>query len=344
MPLPAANPCDHLERLVHEDPGGRGVASFAPQGRFLDAGHLAAAAGSLARSARHVAIVTGFAVAADSQPAAETDGPPGALFLARTLGELGIETTLVSDCYGLPLLEVGCELFGLERSGLAEMPLARGAAAAWVETFLARHMHLTHLVAVERVGPSHTLASLAAQTRGGPPPREAFEREVPPEHRDVCHNMRGEPIDAITAPAHLLFEAAAARRPLTTIGIGDGGNEIGMGRFAWEVLREALGRGEVSRTICRTATEYAVLAGVSNWGAYALAAATCALRGGGERLRAWPAARQGELIEALVTRAGAVDGRTLRREATVDGLPLDQYLATLARITDWCACGSAPQA
>ena len=60
--------------------------------------------------------------------------------------------------------------------------------------------------------------------------RARFERDVPPEHRDVCHNMRGRDITAWTAPAHLLFESVAKTRPdVRTIGIGDGGNELGMG-------------------------------------------------------------------------------------------------------------------
>ncbi len=329
--------CDALEAVVRRDPGGRGLAGFRTQGRWLAAGQLEQAAHELA-AARSVAIVTGFCITAANPPAAETDGPPGALYLARALAALGIETALISDRFGLPLLECGCRLWGLD-SELIEMPLGNakapshgGDAGDWSECFLnsPRGGRLTHLISIERVGPSHTPDSLAAQARSGPPPLEEFLRDVPPEHRDVCHNMRGQPIDAYTAPAHRLFAAAAARRPaIKTIGIGDGGNEIGMGSLPWETLRAALPGEDAGRIICRIATDYLIVAGISNWGAYGLACALIALRGRGELLPGWDGESQVRLIEHLVREAGAVDGVTRKPEPTVDGVRMEDYSIAL---------------
>src|SRR5437763_15965304 len=102
-----------VEQLIRHDPGGRGVASYLHNRQPLLAGHLQAAANDLSRSAKAVAIVTGFAIVTLEGVAAETDGPPAALFLARTLRELGIEVVLLSDAYGVPVLHAGCDCWKL---------------------------------------------------------------------------------------------------------------------------------------------------------------------------------------------------------------------------------------
>lgn len=323
-----------LDALLRRDPGGRGVAAFLEDGQPLAAGQLEAAARDLAQRGRSVAIATGFAIVARDPPVAETDGPPGALYLARVLAGLGVPTVLITDSFGWPLLEAGRRCGGLDQAALLEFPLDR-TADAWIEDFLASPdgAGLTNLVSIERVGPSHTLASLAAQSRSGLPPMADFEREVPLEHRDRCHNMRGVVIDDCTAPIHRLFEAVAVRRPeVKTIGVADGGNEIGMGSVPWEVARRAIARGPAGQIACRIATDFLILAGVSNFGAYALAAAVAALRGRADLISAWNADAERRLIETLVRDAGAVDGVTGLSQATVDGLPIDEYLATFDAI------------
>lgn len=340
-----------LESIIRRDPAGRGVASFQNAGAPLAAGHLEAAASELAAKARTVAIVTGFCIVDASPPAAETDGPPGGLYLARALEALGTEVILISDQFGCPLLELGCRLWGLDAVAVAEFPFEDGGPEsegrlqntaehcrrtdAWIDEFLASEpgSRLTHLVAIERAGPSHTRESLLAQRRSGLAPLAEFDREVPDESRDICHNMRGKPISGYTAKTHRLFEAVAARRPnVTTIGLADGGNELGMGALSWDLLRQAIAFGPAGRVACRIATDYLLIAGVSNWAAYALACAVAVLRGRADLIGAWDAATQRRLIESLVGDAGALDGVTRLRRATVDGLALDDYLQTLTEI------------
>ncbi len=332
-------PWQRLEELTHRDPAGRGLASFRPHGQPLDHGQLAQAAENLAVSATGVAIVTGFCIADADPPAAETDGPPGGLYLAQALAGLGIGMVLLSDRFGAPLLNVGAALCGLPGSCVQELPpaLVAGEAleadvAQWNRRFLQESCcgRLSHLVAIERPGPSHALESLQAQRRSGAAPVESFILEVPPAHRGVCHNMRGAQIGDVHAPLYTLFEQARQVRPeLRTIGILDGGNEIGAGSFPWETLRRAIATGPAGWIACRVATDYALLAGVSNWGGYALALGTLAIRGKLDALRDADVASERRLIEALVHQAGAVDGVSKRRQATVDGLDLDEYLAIL---------------
>ena len=145
--------------------------------------------------------------------------------------------------------------------------------------------------------------------------------------------MRGESINAHTAKAHLLFETCRDRpSPVTTIGVGDGGNEIGMGQFAWELVADAIGRFATGRIACRIATDFALLAGVSNWAAYALALATARLRGSADLGRDWDERGERALVEAIVRQTDCVDGVTLRHEPTVDGLELAAYLGPLVEM------------
>ncbi len=319
---------DHqaLEQLIHRDPGARGLASFQHGGIFLDAGQLALAARSLA-AARSVGIVTGFCVVDAQPPAAETDGPPGALFLARALLALDIDVTLVSDRFACPLLRAGCEAWNLPQKIVCEV------GPADVDSLLDdRGRAWTHLISIERVGPNHTLASLLAQPRDHAPPAAQFEQEVPPAERNACHNMRGMPVDAVTVPLHRVFEIIRERGlPIVTLGLADGGNEIGTGRIAWELVRAAVPSHVAGRIACRIATDYLILAGVSDWAAYALAAAVCVERGRREVLAPWNSAGQRLLIETLVS-AGALDGVTRTSRATVDGLPLERYLEVFDEI------------
>ncbi|HVX15741.1 MAG TPA: glutamate cyclase domain-containing protein [Pirellulales bacterium] len=327
-----------LEEAIRQDPGGRGIAGYRHAGRFLAEGMLERAARDLADRADAVLIVTGFCIADTDPVVAETDGPPGALYLARALAELGLRVTLASDGSALALLRLGRRLWHLDVD-VIELPTQAVEAGDSIDDWLPPSLaqSLTHLISIERVGPSHTLDSLTAQSGNSPAASARFDMEVPLEHRDCCHNMRGVKIDAYTAPAHRWFEAArAGDRRIHTISVGDGGNEIGMGAIPWEALRAALPAEWSGRIICRVASDDLIVAGVSNWGGYALACAVASLRGRRDLIAHWDEARQRELIETLVSEGGAVDGVTRRREATVDGLPIDLYLGVLERIRHLC--------
>ncbi len=156
----------------------------------------------------------------------------------------------------------------------------------------------THLVAVERLG------------------RGADGR---------YRNMRGVDVTATTAPLDELFIDAGCRG-ITTVGIGDGGNEIGMGKVFADVSN-VIPCGQRAATV--VPTDFCIAAGVSNWGAYGLAGALSVLAGRDLLPTANDAARD---VERLVSRGGAVDGVTLRHEATVDGIGLAVSLRMLEEI------------
>jgi hypothetical protein len=131
-------------------------------------------------------------------------------------------------------------------------------------------------------------------------------------------NMRGTDISAFTAPLDRLFSAG----PWRTIAIGDGGNEIGMGAAPPGGAR------------CVVPADFLIAAGVSHWGAYAVLAALAALRPD------WAAAMRAALdpaldqavTEAIVRHGPAVDGVTLRRERTIDGMEMEVHQGMMERV------------
>ena len=139
-----------------------------------------------------------------------------------------------------------------------------------------------------------------------------------------------------TSPLHLLFEDAARLPRLTTIGIGDGGNEIGMGKIPWDVIRRNVPNGGL--IACRVPTDHLIVCGVSNWGAYALAAGVALLRGAKLDPALFDVERERELLRIMVEKGPLVDGVTGRPTVSVDGLPFDEYVKPLLRIKDLLGC------
>jgi hypothetical protein len=295
-----------LRDAIQIDVGDRGLARD-PADNLLTAcpDDFAKACRSIAEhSAPRVGVVTGFMIPTVEPPTGETDGPPGALVLAQAFTHLGIPCVLLSDRAGYDALWAGMEFLRLTPAiMLIDLPMDLDPAAV-----LHGARALTHLIALERSGPSHDHDS------------------IPPDHRGRNHTMRARDVTHLTAPAHRLFEGP---RDYTTIGIGDGGNEIGMGKVQYRTICTNIPGGGV--VACRTATDYLIVAGVSNWGAWALAAGVMMLKG---RANAgiFSADREHRLLEHLVRRGPLVDGVTAQRTATVDGLPFDEYARPLVRI------------
>jgi hypothetical protein len=324
-----------FETCIRRDPAQRGLIASEPMYGPLCPGHLASAAADLAEHGRRVAIVTGFFIPAGEPPAAETDGPPGALVLAQVLQVLGIETSIVTDRFCFSAVAAAAECSGYSADRLLRYPDPADPSAGHVSTVRWRSdfLHpgssdaISHLIAVERVGPSHTAESLARQVRSGAAPADRFHQQVPPAHRDHCHNMRGEIIDPYAGDVHRLFEEFATACPSgKKIGIGDGANEIGMGSIPWEDLERRLTGEQAGRVPCRIATDWNIVAGTSNWGAYALAAAVALLREDTAAVAPFDSRQQEDVVKSMVAHGPAVDGVTRRQEPTVDGLPFLTYI------------------
>lgn len=308
-----------LELAARADPGGRGLASAAP------AGLLKPAAAALAGAGR-VLIVTGFCVR--RAMIGETDGPPGAASLASALTGLGKSVAVLTDRWSLALVGAALRAQGLRTalgdaqaaaSAADELPGAAGPAASAAAAETPTPTVLVYAFEDEA-------GALAAAAAFGPDLALAIERpgSAPDGSR---YSMRGAVLDDIVPAADALFAPAEGGRAWATVAVGDGGNELGMGGLR-EACAPAISQGAL--VFCAAAADYPVAAGVSNWGAYALAAAAALITGGREAARAVlppPEAERAAL--SAVTAAGGVDGVSGLPADGVDGLSAAAYFAPI---------------
>ena len=310
-----------LRDLIQNDIGKRGLATD-PLRNLINAcpDDFALACKSLSEHPQpSLAVVTGFIIPSATPPAGETDGPLGALFLARALVPIGIPVTLISDTFCERALEVGLAECDLQDDvPLVTLPTYAHANDMSDETYCEHVKNSaggepwTHLLAIERVGPSHTIDTIL------------------PEHRNRCHTMRGRDITEMMSPAERLFAYASGSERITTIGIGDGGNEIGMGKISWDVIERNIPNGGL--VACRVAAEHLIVCGVSNWGAYALAAGVALLRGQSLARALFDPERERRILDIMVRDGQLVDGVLAKPSVTVDGLTWQQYADVLVRV------------
>jgi hypothetical protein len=238
-----------------------------------------------------VLIATGFYIPAGCAP--ETDGPPGAVALGRVIASFGSRVMYLTDVYSAPLLR---GLLG--RPGeVLEFPIA-DHQESWIHAAdLLRSLRPDLTIAVERCG----------LTADG-------------EYR----NMRGVDVSAYHAKIDYVFTQHER-----SVGIGDGGNEIGMGGLAVAIPMLMPGVEQP----CVTRTTHLAIASVSNWGAWGIIAAMSRLRGENLLLSVREAR---DLLRETVS-LGAVDGTTGKRTETVDGFPLEENDRVLREMHTWLA-------
>jgi hypothetical protein len=120
------------------------------------------------------------------------------------------------------------------------------------------------------------------------------------------------------APLDLLLPTLNEKKPYLTIGVGDGGNEAGMGNIA-EKVAKCIPYGE---EICtQSCCDILVTAGVSNWGALAIGAALVMEEGKSEKGEEFirNCGNQKQILKRMIE-AGAYDGKTGEKEESVDGM------------------------
>jgi len=316
-----------MRDLIQEDVNNRGLRAD-PDANLINAfpGDFAGACHHLAETPdAAVAILTGFYIPHGRPPAAETDGPLGALFLARALTPLGIRVVLAAEPWCTGALRAGVQACALDTVvSVIALPVwdrrYNPFDVSTAEEYLLRRFDFwhdfdeqagrpTHLIAIERAGPSHAGAAARQESR--------------------CYTMSGVDITEYLSPAEELFYAAPLRE-VYQIGIGDGGNEIGMGKIPWEVIRCNIPHGDL--VACQVPCHALIVSGVSNWGAYALAAGVRHLRGAAADRNLFDPEREREVLRVMVERGPLVDGVTGKQTVTVDGLPFERYAEPLRRL------------
>ncbi len=208
----------------------------------------------------------------------ESDGPSGTLCVALALKKLGFRCVIVTD-------ETCMGYFELK--GFEVVYLQPGDDDAVCRGLIDRYWPVG-MISIERCG-----------------------RNI----EGYYANMRNCSITSHVAPADRLFELAYGKIP--TIGIGDGGNEIGMGNVADTIS------AELDIVPCRVRTDFLIIATVSNWGAFGLVAYLQQLTG----MDLMPDAEDLEHYYRMGCVLRHVDGVTRECDAdTVDGIDRETEL------------------
>nr|XP_046268557.1 D-glutamate cyclase, mitochondrial isoform X2 [Scatophagus argus] len=230
-----------LERVIGEDPGQRGIKALFVQDELLRS--------CLALShASSVAITTGLPTHYMHSPPDETDGPPGAIAMATMLLSLGKQVTWVTDRRALDM-----------NRAIIDEAVRTGVLKTAIP-----------LVTFEDNGPDSALHFLCHH---GDPSKPRYDHLVAIERSGRAadgnyYNMRGINLKHLVDPIDDLFIAAKDIPGIITTGVGDGGNELGMGKLK-EKVKALMPSG--SLIACDVPADYAITAGVSNWGGYAVA-------------------------------------------------------------------------
>ncbi|MBU7042427.1 MAG: DUF4392 domain-containing protein [Theionarchaea archaeon] len=201
----------------------------------------------------------------------ETDGPVGALMLAQALESLGSDVQLVTDRYCFEVFTTMNISFPVH-----EFPITGITCSEKITEHILSSVDPSVIVSIERCGRAHD---------------------------GNYYNMKGIDISRYTAQIDSLFTFPK------TVGIGDGGNEIGMGNV-WDSVKRKIPCGEIIASTVKTT--HLVLSSVSNWGAYGMI--TYLSRIAGEDLLV-----PEEPILARVVKAGAIDSYSKRPVLQVDG-------------------------
>ena len=239
-----------------------------------------------------VIIVTGFYILMSDAP--ETDGPPGAIAIGDALRTMGASVTYVVDS----------PMAGMMQSWLTQ----RGDPSGLVEFAISDDPDTNRQLA------SNILAEVE------PALLIAIER-CSPDDGGVYRNMRGRDISPQTARIDGLFQSN-----IPSVGIGDGGNEIGMANLA-PVIRDA---DQLPDYPANVGCDRLIVASTSNWGGYGLVAALSNLVG---RNLLPDVDADSALIRYLVD-AGAVSGVSGEHDYLVDEFTLEENAAILNALHD----------
>lgn len=218
----------------------------------------------------------------------ETDGPVGAIAMYEAFEKLGATPSIVC---GRPLSQALADRHRVHEIRVGDHDQREHEAQEALEQF-----HPDAIISIERPGQA---------ADGG------------------YYNMRGESISENTA----CFDSFMNMSDCPTIAIGDGGNEIGMGKVA----KALQGLNIVPST---TTCDELIVADVSNWGAYGIISF----------LSVWNKRDLlGEIVPLDILRyiseLGSVDGVTRINQLTEDGLDVSEGESVLLELRKVCGFG-----
>lgn len=240
-----------------------------------------------------VLIVTGFCI--KQCKVGETDGPLGAISLAYALNSLNKKVVIVTDKYSGRILEKGIDRLGLK----IDIVIVDGDNSDLINYRIMEKYSPEHVIAIERPG----------KAKDG-----------------RYYSMTGEDISDYSPNTDVIFEIAKDRG-IKTSAIGDGGNEIGMGKIKDYVISNV----HLGEKICaETSTDNLIVAGISNWGGHALSSILSVMT---NKMLMYDALTEAEILKRIVYE-GAVDGCTKEKGMTVDGLSFSENIAVFKKLRE----------
>eukprot|EP01038_Epipyxis_sp_PR26KG_P010115 gene10115-13596_t len=316
----------NMERLIQMDEGNRGISDIT-----LPIGELYQASEELSTSNK-IAILTGFPCMIDYNPPTETDGPLGAVAIAVALLKMGKEVIILTDeCNEEVLLAaVAASEYGnsheekKNKLSLESFPNAANFDSTDMIRLDSIYESIDLILTIERAGP----------TADG-----------------KYRTMRGRDMTHLIAPLDILLrnDSEDDNKRIRSIGIGDGGNEVGMGKVYDSVIKsKSIPNGDL--IACTVSTDYLIVSSVSNWGGYALIAATAILwyiKNNNkfpirfEELKKVVSSMLPSNEEEIrkcqrMVDSGARDGVTGKLGLFVDGMPLEKSLMIIEHLRNCC--------
>lgn len=278
---------EEIDHLVNLDVGNRGIK------------HLSKASGRdiplCLRSARvlkgelkkgnPMGITTGFPITSQKKP--ETDGPPGAVMLGKAMKKFDVEPVFLVEKFCQEVMEELLDLTGLEESKVKIIPTENNEIEEFCNEVFNEY-NLSSLISVEKPGVAKN---------------------------GSYYDMYGNEISSRVGKIDELF-IKASDMGIPTIGIGDGGNEIGMGNV-YDAVKKCVPKGEKIATTTEVGS--LVTSGVSNWGAYGILATLSKIT---DQQLLHDGEFEKEMIKTCIE-SGAVDGVNKNSEFSVDGFHSD---------------------
>jgi hypothetical protein len=251
-----------------------------------------------------VLMLTGFIV--PPWNVGETDGLIGTVVLGRALEvALGIQPVVVCEPQIFP-------------------PLAAGFTAAGMQVFYSLEVaqNLPHSVVLLPFPNDDTAQDEAIRLAELIDPAACVVIERPGRNpKGQYHFAMGKNVTEWIAPVDFLYEEVA-RKNVLTIAIGDFGNELGMGAIGEVVRAETPAGAECGcpcggGIACLIGSDIAIACSVSDWGAYAVAAALSYLKS--DPFVFMSGETYGRVLNATVL-GGCIDGTSTYAIPHIDGI------------------------
>lgn len=241
--------------------------------------------------AKGLIIITGFPVY--SKEIGETDGPLGAIAIAYALKNLGKDVFIVTDKYSINIVESLRNLLKINVD-IYDIEQYKDNVSDLISSG-----EISHLLAIERPG-------------------KAGDGNY--------YSMRGINLNSLVSDTDLIFKNAASNG-ITTISVGDGGNELGFGNIRDYVIAHVY-KGDLIASDLES--DYILISSISNWGGYGIAKGLEIVSG---KELIYDDKTEELLLEDIV-KNGGVDGCTGKNEASVDGKSKEEYLNVIREIYD----------